>query len=139
MEWRDSAGAPQVFNLGNNRPVELMRFVKVCLCRVVLERAMPCRPNLTRPDFNLAKKVLEATLGKEATIHEAGGCFHLWCPLLKAGQFAQLRLTFSHVQAAAWQVTAGTENNSLSFTSFDIHACALMFTLRDILIILSCL
>ena len=30
MEWRDTSGSPQVFNLGNNKPVELMRFVKVC-------------------------------------------------------------------------------------------------------------
>ena len=29
MEWRDEGGLPQVFNLGNNQPQELMRFIKV--------------------------------------------------------------------------------------------------------------
>ena len=29
MEWRDEDGMPQVFNLGNNQPEELMRFIKV--------------------------------------------------------------------------------------------------------------
>ena len=44
MEWREADGAPQVFNLGNHQPVALMKFIRI----------------------------LEAAVGKNATILDAG-------------------------------------------------------------------